>query len=121
MTELAYMRNLNEPLPGDPVTLVPSAARTTGGSGPVQAVGSASTLRVDLAVTAASGTTPALTVTLEHSPDGLSWTTHSTFTAMTTAGTQRKVTSGLDRFIRCSWAITGTTPSLTFAIAGELV
>jgi hypothetical protein len=28
---------------------------------------------------------------------------------------------GLDRFVRVSWTITGTTPSFTFAVSGELV
>lgn len=118
---MSYMRNLNEPLPGDPVTLAPPAARAGSGSGPALAVGSAATLRVDLAVTAVSGATPSLTVTLEHSPDGTSWTTHSTFNAATAAGVQRKVASGLDRYIRCSWTTSGTTPNFTFSIAGELV
>lgn len=118
---MTYMRNLNEPLPGDPVTLVPAAARTAAGNAPGQSVGTATTLRVDLTVTAVSGTTPSLTVTLEHSADGVTWVTHSAFTAITAATTQRKVASGLDRYIRCSWAITGTTPNFTFSVAGELV
>lgn len=118
---MTYIRNLNEALPGDPVTLVPDAARGTAGSGPGAAMGEAATLRVDLVVSAVSGTTPALTVTLEHSPDGQDWSTHSAFAAATAAGTQRKVAAGLDRYIRCSWNVTGTTPSATFRVAGELV
>lgn len=118
---MTYIGNLNQAVPGDPTTLVPAGTRTTAGSGPGVAVGEASTLRVDLAVTAVSGTTPSLTVVLEHSPDNATWSTHSTFTAATAAGTQRKVAAGLDRYIRCSWTITGTTPSATFSVAGELV
>jgi len=118
---VSYVRNLNETVPGDPVTLVPDGTRNAPGSGPGVAMGEAATLRVDLVVTAVTGTTPVLTVVLEHSPDGQSWSTHSSFTAITAAGTQRKVAAGLDRFIRCSWSLTGTTPSATFRVAGELV
>ena len=118
---MTYIGNLNQSYPGEPTTLVPAGARTAAGSGPGIGVGEASTLRVDLTVTAVAGTTPSLAVVLEHSPDNTTWSTHSTFNAVTAAGTQRKVASGLDRYIRCSWTITGTTPSATFSVAGELV
>ena len=116
-----YLRNLNEPMPGTPVALVPPAARTANGSAPPLPVGESHTLRLNLAITAASGATPSLTVTIEHSEDGSGWVTHTAFAAATGPGTQRRVVSGLDRFVRCTWAITGTTPSFTFAVEGALI
>lgn len=118
---MTYVRNSNEAVPGEPVTLVAPGTRTAGGSGSGVAVGEAATLRVDCAVTAVAGTTPSLTVVLEHSPDNTTWSQHSSFTVVTATGVQRKVAGGLDRYIRCSWTITGTTPSATFSVAGELV
>lgn len=106
---------------GEAVSLAASAARTTNGSGSTVAVGTAHTLRATLSVTAASGTTPSLTARIETSEDGTTWRTALTFTAATGATTQRLSTSGLDRFIRAAWTITGTTPSLTFSVTGELV
>lgn len=106
---------------GDPVTVVSSAARTANGTGGTIVAGDRDTLRLALAVTAASGGTPSLTVTVEHSGDGTTWSTHSSFTAVTTTGTTRKVFGGVDRYVRATWTITGTTPSFTFSVTGELV
>jgi hypothetical protein len=109
------------PVFGDAVSLSPSSTRTASGSGSAYVMGQTSTLRLTLAVTAASGTTPSLTVTVEHSPDGTTWAAHSAFTAATATTTQRKTFGGVDRFARVSWAITGTTPSFTFDVSGEAV
>ena len=106
---------------GEAVTLVPSAARTTAGTGGTVVTGERDTLRLTLDVTAASGGTPSMTVTLEHSSDSTTWVAHSSFAAVTGAGTTRKVFGGIDRYVRATWAITGTTPSFTFALTGELV
>jgi len=109
------------PVEGDFVTLAGSAARTANGSGSPYVMGARGTLRLTLAVTASSGTTPSLTVTVENSADGSTWYTAGTFAAKTTTATERKSFSGLDRFARVSWTITGTTPSFTFSVAGEAV
>lgn len=106
---------------GDAVVLVPSAVRTASGSGGTYVMESRSTLRLALAVTAASGTSPNLAVTVENSGDGSTWYSAGTFAAKTGTGTERKSFSGIDRFVRVSWAITGTTPSFTFEVAGEAV
>lgn len=106
---------------GEPVTLAPSVARTANGQGGPYVMGARGTLRLSLAVTAASGSTPSLTVTVEASGDGSSWYPVGTFAAKTTTGTERKSFSGIDRYARVSWAITGTTPSFTFSVAGEAV
>lgn len=103
---------------------VASAARTaTGNSGAIE-VGNRLALRgALLTVTAASGTTPTLDLTVETSHDGSTgWAAVGTaYTQATGATTQRKSFSPLDRFIRFVWTIGGTTPSFTFSIAGELV
>ena len=106
---------------GEPLTLAASAARTATGNGATVHVGEADTARLTLDVTAAAGTTPSLTVAVQHSHDGSTWATHSSFAAKTTAGTERKVFGGLDRYVRATWTITGTTPSFTFSVVGELV
>jgi hypothetical protein len=107
---------------GDDFTLVPAGTVTTGnGQTPGRAVGYIHTLRLARVVTAVGGTTPSITVIIEHSPDNTTWSTHTTFTAATGANTERKVLSGLDRYVRARWTVSGTTPSITWGLAGESV
>lgn len=85
-------------------------------------VGSRHTLRLALSVTAASGTTPSLTVNVQTSPDNSSWYVVGSFAAKTAVGSESKAFSGLDRYVRLQWAApSGTTPSFTFNATGELV
>jgi len=73
-----------------------------------------------LEVTAASGTTPTLDVVVETSPSGSgSWKQVGAFDQVTAAGLQRLPVAGLERYVRVSWTIGGTTPSFTFAISGD--
>jgi hypothetical protein len=103
------------------VTLHASAARTATGTGTVsEETGHRRTLALVLAITAATGTTPTLDVTVQTSRDGSTWYTAGTFTQATATGTQRKVFA-LDRYVRVIWTIGGTTPSFTFSASGELV
>ena len=106
---------------GESVTLAPSGARTASGQGSTVPTGDLDPARLTLDVTAASGTTPSLTVNVQHSSDGATWVTHSSFAAKTATGTERKVFAGLDRYVRASWTITGTTPSFTFSVTGEVL
>jgi len=76
-------------------------------------------LRLLLDVTAASGATPSLTVTVETSGDASTWRSAGVFAAKTTVSSERLATAALDRYVRVSWAITGTTPSFTFSVTGE--
>lgn len=117
---MAVVRNGNVVIEGDAVVLH-DGTRSANGSGVTIPVESHHTARLMLAVTAASGTTPSMTVTIEHSPDGATWAAHTAFPAVTAVGATRRVLSGLDRFIRATWSVTGTTPSFTFTVAGELV
>lgn len=107
---------------GRAVTLAASAARTATADGTAVEIADKGAVRLLLDVTAASGTTPTLDVTVETSYDGSTgWTSLGTFTQKTAAGTQRKNFSGADRFVRATWAIGGTTPSFTFSVVGEAV
>lgn len=108
----------NKEIYGEALTLVGSAARTTNGTGPTVAAGDNDTLRLVLDVTAVSGVGPSVTVTLEHSGDGTTWTTHSSFAAVTAVSATRKVFGGIDRYVRATWVIAA---SVTFSVAGELV
>lgn len=100
------------------VDLAGSSARTASGSSAV--VGSLeeqTALRVQLNVTAASGTSPSLSVLLEDSLDGTNWNTIGTFAAKTAAGREViNVTTPFAGTVRATWTITGTTPSFTFSI-----
>lgn len=100
-------------------TALASAARTaTGNSGALPGYGAANALRAQLNVTAASGTSPSLTVLIEDSvDDGATWNTVGTFAAKTAAGREViNITNPFGDQVRISWTITGTTPSFTFAV-----
>lgn len=103
---------------GQTETLVASAARTTTGASALsEGWGNASKIRAQLNVSAASGTTPSLTVLIEDTLDGTTWNTVGTFAAKTTAGREViSITSPFSDRIRVSWTITGTTPSFTFDV-----
>lgn len=81
--------------------------------------------RGQLDVTAVSGTTPNLTVAVQTSADnGVldPWRTVGSFPAATAVATSpRQNFVGLDRWIRASYTITGTTPSETLSITGEVI
>ena len=110
-----------KPVPGR-TELVASAARTTNGNSSAvenwsRGASATSAPQVRLAITAASGTTPNLVLTVQDSPDNSSWTTRDTFpTQTTTATVTRALPSGLARYVRVAWTITGTTPSFTFSV-----
>jgi hypothetical protein len=106
---------------GQQVVVASAARTTTGNSSAFQGwarLGSAAgTPQQRLSITAASGTTPNLVLTLQDSPDGSTWTTRDTFPAQTTTATvTRALPSGLDVYQRYAWTITGTTPSFTFSV-----
>lgn len=98
---------------------VASAARTvSGNSGQLSGYGIATTLRAQLNVTAASGTTPTLNAIIEDSVDGgATWNTIGTFAQRTAAGREViNITTPFANNLRVSWTIGGTTPSFTFAV-----
>ena len=100
--------------------LAAAGARTASGNGNAIEVGDKGVARLRLNVTAASGTTPTLNVTIQTSHDGTTWRSAGTFTQATAVSEQR-ATFNIDRFVRPTWAIGGTTPSFNFTITGEAV
>lgn len=95
-----------------------SLARTASGSAAaVTGLAVQTTLRVQLDVTAASGTSPSLSVVLEDTVDGTNWNTIGTFAAKTAVGREViNVTTPFAGTVRATWTVTGTTPSFTFSI-----
>lgn len=105
----------------DPRTVVSSAARTTSGnSGAVGVFDPGSTVSLLVDVTAVSGTSPTLDLSVEWSHDGTTWAageTADTFGQITAAKTTVKAFTAKGPKYRIVWTIGGTTPSFTFAVS----
>jgi hypothetical protein len=103
---------------GDPVQFVASAARTTTGNSGAVACDKGLQVNLMVDVTAASGTTPTLDLTVEWSMDGVNFGAAQTPEAFTqiTAATVRRLLQFPVRapFFRLVWTVGGTTPSFTF-------
>lgn len=111
---------------GNDVTIIPAGTVITAtGQSAAYEPDNKATLRAVLVITAASGTTPSITITMQTSYDaGVtdSWrTVGSAFPAQTTTGTVRQTFSGVDRYVRASYVVSGTTPSFTLGLTGEMV
>jgi hypothetical protein len=104
----------------EPTLVVASAARTTSGnSGVINPSGDGETINFNVRVTAASGTSPSLALSVEWSNDATNFAvpeTADTFTAITTTVERVKTFERKAKFYRLVWTITGTTPSFTFQI-----
>ena len=72
-----------------------------------------------LQVAAASGTTPNLTVRIQHSVDNSVWVDLVTLTGVAAANNAQRLTVAgtVNRWVRVTWTITGTDPSFTFFAA----
>ena len=71
-----------------------------------------------LHASAATGTTPSAAIKIQHSVDGSTWVDLVTFAAVTATVAQRvEVTGTVNRYLRAIRTITGTTPSITYAVA----
>ncbi len=102
------------------LTFADSAARTaSGNSGAVAGFGDRTSLRAQLNVTAAAGTSPTLDVVIEDTLDGTNWNVLGTFTQRTAPGREVINITGLftDQ-LRARWTLGGTTPSFTFSVLG---
>lgn len=100
-----------------------SGAVTATGTGATQTAnsGDAEAMRVQLNVTAASGTTPTLDVVIEDTLDGTTWNTIGTFSQKTAVSREViNITTPFADRVRARWTVAGTTPSFTFAIDGWL-
>lgn len=100
------------------VVLKASGAQTVSTNGSaVENEGGA--LSLTLAVTAASGTSPTLDITIQGSDDASTWYTLGTFTQKTTTGTEKRAFPAAP-YVRYASTIGGTTPSFTYSITGTV-
>lgn len=115
------------------VTLKASGAETASTIGTGVAIGDAGTMLVTLAITAASGTTPTMTVNIEGSWDGgTNWVVLGTIGAngyragligtapsnLTTTATVRANLTAAP-LVRYNSTIGGTTPSFTYSVVAD--
>lgn len=116
---MAYATTGGRTIEPNVLTLAASAARTTTANGTTTDNEGALIANVKLDVTAASGTTPTLNVTIQGQDAAGDWFTLGTFTQATgvTAQTIPVVLAG--RQVRAIWTVAGTTPSFTFSVIGE--
>lgn len=98
--------------------LAASSVRTVNGnSGDFTGYGPASSLRVQLDVTAFTGTSPTLDCVVEDSIDGVNWNVIGTFAQKIGVGREViNVTTLFSDRIRARWTLGGTTPSFTFSV-----
>ena len=101
-----------------PLALAPQGA---SGAGPVVDLAQATTARLTLTVTSASGGTPSLAVTVQTSADQVTWLPLGTFPAMTGPGAAFLALPGASRYLRVTWSTTGTTPAFSFGVSGAAV
>lgn len=102
------------------ILVSPKTLLTTTGSGSVDdntLYGGATTVGGvgQMHVWSLAGTTPSITMKIQHSPDGTTWTDLITFNATTAVGAQRIVlpsTTTVNAQVKASWTIAGTTPTV---------
>jgi hypothetical protein len=109
----------------DNLSVEAGVTRTATGSSNAIDVGERSSACLELNVTAASGTSPTMTVAIETSKDGSgtglgAWRSVASFAAATGVTSERKSFAGLDRYVRATATIGGTTPSFTYSVSGDL-
>lgn len=101
------------------LTILPSAARTTSGNASSGVDDLGNNVCVQVSVTASSGTTPTLDISVEWSMDGTIWSpaaTPDTFTQITATTSVVKTFTTKAPLYRIVYAIGGTTPSFTFSV-----
>ena len=101
------------------VTVLAAAARTTSGNATILAADTGDTLSLQVDVSAASGTTPTLDISVQWSMDGTTWSsaaTPDTFTQITATASTVKTFQVKAPNFRVVYAIGGTTPSFTFSV-----
>lgn len=98
--------------------VVSSAPRTTSGdSGALYGYGAVYQGVVQVNVTAVTGTTPSLTVSVEDTCDGVNWSEVAASSAITATGTTSlRISAPFSDTLRIVWDISGTTPSFTFDV-----
>lgn len=114
-----YSDGLGRFVRGQELVLHPSGPETATVQGAWFNTEEANTLDLFLDVTAAGGTTPSMTVSIE-TREGAADTpaTAGSFAPRTGVGSERKRFTGLGKECRYVATISGTTPSFTFALTG---
>jgi len=69
-------------------------------------------------VTAIGGTSPSLAITVQHSPDDVSYFDHSTMAAITATGNYYKSITEFAKWARLKYDFSGTSPTIDMTIAG---
>lgn len=101
-------------------SLLDLAALTSTGNGSSvdNAAATSNGYVANLHVTAVSGTTPSMAIVIQHSTNNSTWSTLATFTTATAATSQVLTGSGtVNRYVRASYTLSGTTPSFTTQIS----
>lgn len=102
-----------------PLVLVANGLQVADGTDLALDVEGMTTVALWLEVIAASGTTPTLDVTIEHSRDGIAWSVLGVFPTVTGVADVPQRFPGVRRYVRARWALGGTSPAFTFAVTGE--
>jgi hypothetical protein len=102
-------------------TIVASAARTvTGNSGSIGVGAGAATIELEVIVSAVTGTSPSMTLSVLWSEDGTNFGnpdgSSDAFTAITAATSVVKALTVRAPYMEIVWTISGTTPSFTFSV-----
>src|SRR5579862_2105522 len=102
------------------ITLHPSATETTSGNTASFGTGNMALCGMFVNITAASGTLPSITITLQHSPDGTVWYNVGNI-SVTSSGTATVSSAPpalglLAEYSRCAWTVSGANPSFTFSV-----
>lgn len=102
------------------ISLIDLAALTsTGNGGTIDQTAATSNGAVGhLHITAASGTTPQIDMIVEHSTNGSDWSTLLSFASASTITSEVvSVTGTVNRYVRASYTVSGTTPSFTSQVS----
>lgn len=101
------------------LALPAQSVTATGNDGAPADLGTGRIARMNFTLASYAGITN-ITVNLDTSPDGVTWTNVGNTGALTANGTTRKVFSGLDRYVRFSWTVTGAG-SVTVSATGDVL
>lgn len=120
MKNFAYGPRAGQYYDQDDITLLISALRSASGVSDTYEVGDRGTLRLDLDVSAVSGS-GTVHCQIETRPlyGSGDWRVVDAFPVQSAAGSVRRTMAGCDRFVRVVYTITGT--SVTFSLTGEAV
>lgn len=122
---MPFVTSQNQLSRGSDVTVLASGSVTATGQSASADVGGAGTLRAQVVVTAATGTSPSLTCTIQTSHDAGAtdpWrTAGAAYGAITAPGSSPWQCFAVDRYVRVSYVVSGTTPNITFSVVGEAV